>query len=269
MSETKSEIASNDDNVEALIDAWKLMVGRLPNHTIEQSDGVATIFGHVPLTFLNVSILDRPFLDASDFSGALKLASARAKACRHVSVVGFCTAWAPADWANVVAEAGLELSLNMTGMATDRLLPARREAPALKYRLATDVATASDLAAINAHAYGMPVERVECISNLHLWQENSFGVVGYAGGRAVTCTATFVVADMIYVALVATLPDAHGQGYAESAMRHAIKCAQEANGLKRMWLHASDMGRPLYRSMGFETGAELPLFAFSEGPAAH
>lgn len=262
-------ITSNKDNVEALIDAWTLMVGRLPGHAIERSAGVATTFGHVPLPFLNVSILDRAFIDASDFRRALGVARQRAKACQHDSLVALCPAWAPAHWQAIMAEEGLQLSLNMTGMATDTMAPPRRAPPPMDYRLTTELATATDMALINAHAYGMPVELVECISNLHLWKESSFGVVGYVAGRAVTCTAAFVVGDMIYIAFVATLPDAHGGGYAEAVMRRAIQYARDAAGPKRLWLHASDMGRPLYRSMGFATGAEIPLFAFSDGATGH
>jgi len=269
MGKARFAITSNEDSIAALIDAWMLMVGRLPGHTIERSGGVATIFAHVPMALFNISVLDRPLPDAAEFKDALGLARRRAETCRYASLVGFSTEWAPADWADVMSKADAPLALNMTGMAADHLLPARREAPALEYRLIADVATATDLAIVNAHAYGMPVSEVECISNLHLWKEMSFGIVGYAGGRAVSCAAAFVIGDRIYVAMVATLPEAHGQGYAEAVMRRAIEHAQEAAGPKRIWLHASDMGWPLYRSMGFETGAELPLFAFQAGSADH
>ena len=52
-------------------------------------------------------------------------------------------------------------------------------------------------------------------------------------------------------------------------MRRAIAYAQEAGGERRLWLHASDMGAPLYASMGFQTGAALPLLTFADGAAAH
>jgi hypothetical protein len=32
-------------------------------------------------------------------------------------------------------------------------------------------------------------------------------------------------------------------------------------GRRRIVLHASDMGQPLYHSMGFEAGAKIPLFS--------
>jgi GNAT superfamily N-acetyltransferase len=269
VSETETGITSNRNNIEALIAAWTAMVGRLPGNTIERSAGVATSFAHVPLPLLNLSILDRAFVDGPDFRGAVGVARERARACRHGSLVAVCPAWAPAEWGDIAAEEGLRASLNITGMASDDMAPPRRAPPPMDYRLASDPATAADLASVNAHAYDMPVEMVECIANVHLWSEMSFGVVGYVAGRAVTCAAAFVIGDMIYIALVATLPKAHGGGYAEAAMRRAIQYARDAAGPKRLWLHATDMGRPLYRSMGFSTGAEIPLFEFADQAGAH
>src|ERR1043166_2807206 len=103
---------SNEENVGVLIDAWKLMVGRLPDARIEQAGGIATMFGHVPMPFFNLSA-------------------------------------------------------------------------------AADAAKAPDLAMINGHAYGMPLDLFECMCNLYLWHDDSFGYVGYAGGRAVATAAAF------------------------------------------------------------------------------
>jgi GNAT superfamily N-acetyltransferase len=269
MAETETTITSDEDNVGALIEAWASLVRRLAGHTVERLDGVATTFGHVPLSFLNLSTLDRPMADATDFRRALGVARERAKACEHPSMVAVCPNWAPPRWRSLMAEEGLEPVMNMTGMAAGALAPPRRGPPPMDCRLVSDLATATDIAVINAHAYGMPVELVDCICNLDLWTEGSFGVVGYVAGEAVTCTAAYLIGDMIYIALVATLPSAHGKGYAEAVMRRAIQYAQDAAGPKRIWLHASDMGRPLYASMGFETGAELPLFEFADGSSTH
>ncbi len=260
-----SDAVADGDNVRMLVDAWTLMVGRLPTSTLQRAHGVASVFGHVPLSFLNVSILDRPLTDPAAFRGAVETARTRAGTCRHSSLVALCTAWAPQGWAEMAAAAGLKPMLNMTGMAADALLPARRPAPAAELRLITDVGAASDLASVNAVAYGMKVEEFDCIANLHLWRERSFGVVAYADGRAAAAAATFVIGDRTYVAFVATLPDARGQGLAEAAIRRAVELAEAEAGPKRLWLHASDMGRPLYESMGFNAGASLPLLQFAAG----
>ncbi len=237
------------------------MVGRMPTAQIVEGGGVTTTFGHVPLPFFNISMLDRPVEDAADLRGLLALAKERAKACQHGSLLTLCEDWAPDDWQIVAAEAGWTPMMNLTGMAAGELLPPRRASPQVELRRVVDEATARDLAMINAHAYGMAPESFECICNLHLWHEDSFGYVGYVDGRAVSAAATFPVDGTVYVALVATMPDAHGKGYAEAVMRHAIEQGRQAMGFSRATLHASEMGQPLYRSMGFESGGRVALLA--------
>ena len=105
--------------------------------------------------------------------------------------------------------------------------------------------------------------------NLHLWHADSFGYVGYADGKAVTAAAAFPVRGTMYIALVATVPESHGKGYAEAVMRHTIEQARGAMGPSRMTLHASDMGRPVYQAMGFEAGARVMLLAPADSAAGH
>lgn len=99
--------------------------------------------------------------------------------------------------------------------------------------------------------------------NIHHWSGVHVGAVGYADGHPVTSALAYLVGDRIYIAMVATLPGHHGKGYGEAAMRRVIVAVQEAVGEKRLWLHATEMGRPLYRSMGFDEGARLDLYAFA------
>ena len=261
---SKNTITSDADNMGALVDAFGMMIRRLPGSTQDDTGGVATSLGHVPLAFFNMSFLSQPTSGEAEFMRTLTLARTRAATCAQPSFIGFCRAWAPGNADALIAEAGLAVGTNLTGMASDRLAPCRRPAPALDYRLVEDdITVARDLGVINALADGMPPEDCTCVEESALWAGQSFGVVGYVDGRAVSATAAFVVGEMIYIAYVATLPEAYGRGYAEAVMRHAIARAREAVGNRRVWLHATDMGAPLYRSMGFETGATLPLLSVS------
>ena len=252
---------SHDENVRALIEAWKLMTGRLPTATLDHSQGLASMFANTPLSFLNISTPDRPATGETDFGHLIALAKSRAAACPHDSLLALCEPWVPANWEPLALAEGFAPVMDLTGMAVEELLPARRPEPALEFRLVTDDATARDLATINAHAYGMPPELFECMFNMYLWHADSAGVVGYADGLPVTCAATFPAAGTVYVALVATMPGLHGKGYAEAAMRRAIDEGRRLTGITRTTLHASDMGRPLYASMGFTAGARVMLLA--------
>ena len=247
------------ETVEVLIEAWKLLVGRFPGATIEHAQSVATTFAHLPLPFLNISTPDSPLPDEQSLRAALTSMKDRAKSCKHDSLVALCEPWAPSDWERIATEEGFALALNMTGMATNQLLPPRRPLPELEFRRVADQTTARDLAMINGKAYQMSLDLFECMCNLHLWQPDTFGFVGYIGDKAFTCAAVLPVAGTLYVAFVATLPEAHGRGYAEAVMRHALEQGRRALAYTRMTLHASDMGRPVYRAMGFDLGPRIVL----------
>jgi GNAT superfamily N-acetyltransferase len=201
--------------------------------------------------------------------GALAVVRERAKTCEFPSLLALCEAWAPVEWEPLALEEGFGMALNMSGMAADRLLPPRRGLPKLAFRRVADEATARDLAMINAQAYGIPTDLFECMCNLHLWHADSFGYVGYADEKGVTAAAAFPVRGTMYIAFVATVPESHGKGYAEAVMRHTIEQAGRAMGPARMTLHASDMGRPVYRAMGFEPGARVMLLAPADSAAGH
>ena len=96
---------------------------------------------------------------------------------------------------------------------------------------------------------------------MRLWQDDTYGFVGYQDGKAVSSAAVMPVAGTVYVALVATLPEAQRNGYAETVMRHAVAQGQQAMGTRHTTLHATDMGLPVYRAMGYDIGPRLIFLA--------
>lgn len=63
-----------------------------------------------------------------------------------------------------------------------------------------------------------------------------------------------------YLLNVYTRPEFRGKGYASRILEEMIRFAGK-NGIGRLWLSASDMGRPLYRRAGFsDRGNEMELF---------
>ncbi len=247
------------ETARVFIEAWKLLVGRLPAPSLQHSNGVASCYGHVPLMFFNLWIADRPVATHEELRAILKTAAGRA--CEHPTGGVLREDWLPDGWEALVQEHGLAPAMAMTGMETDQLLPPRRPPATLEIRRVADEATARDLAMLNAHAYGMPPELFECIANLRLWHADSYGFVGYAGGQPVSTASVFPVEGTVYVALVATSPEAQGKGYAETVMRHAVTQGQHAMGTTRTTLHATDLGQPVYRAMGYMAGPRLILVA--------
>ncbi len=243
------------ETAHVFIEAWKTMVGRLPAASLQHSDGVATCYGHVPLLFFNLWIADRPVSTPEELGAILQTAAGRASA--HPTGGVLREDWLPAGWEEVLKESGLAPMMKLTGMETDQLLAPRRPLADLEIKRVADDATARDLATLNAHAYGMPTELFECIANMRLWHADSYGFVGYAEGQPVSTASVFPVEGTVYVALVATSPNSQGKGYAETVMRHAVTQGQRAMGITRTTLHASDMGQPVYRAMGYTPGPQL------------
>jgi len=251
------------DTVRLFIDAWQLMTGRLPSPQFAEADGVASCFSDVPNLFFNLWIQGRPAVTAAEFQVLLDTATKRAAAAAHPVGGVVREDWVPGGWEALIAERGLQPMMLMTGMEAEDLLPPRRPPANLDIRRVVDDAVARDLAILNANAYGLPHEIFECISNMRLWQADSYGFVGYAGGKPVSSAAALPVAGTVYIALVATAPDEQGKGYAETVMRRAVVEGQRAMGVRRTTLHATEAGRPIYRAMGYAPGPRLVL----AGPA--
>lgn len=250
------------DVVSTFVDAWGYMTGQYPGHLHSSDAALAVTLSQTNCSFLNIISVDQPVSDAAVLETVLaKAAQARAQ-CPQDALLLVCPEWLPAGAADILAANDLSFFMKMWGMSADRLLPPRRPAPALDFRLITDETAGLDLGIINAAAYGVPPETMAVTGTIAQWSGQAYGIVGYEDGRAVTCTLSFVTDDMIYIAMVATLPGLHGRGYAEAAMRRAIAEAQDAVGERRLWLHATEMGRPVYKAMGFADGALLELYGF-------
>ena len=63
-----------------------------------------------------------------------------------------------------------------------------------------------------------------------------------------------------YILNMYTLPNHRNQGLARQLLKKCIKECKKRN-VRRIWLHASKDGEPLYKSMGFSSkGREMELF---------
>jgi GNAT superfamily N-acetyltransferase len=69
-----------------------------------------------------------------------------------------------------------------------------------------------------------------------------------------------------YILNVYTRPEARGMGVARLLMERLVAQAK-TSGAGRIWLRASDAGRPLYESMGFGAGKYMQLNAEPAPPA--
>jgi GNAT superfamily N-acetyltransferase len=250
-----------DESNAQFIGAWTRFCTRLPGGTVDDLDGVAAIFGNIPLAFFNVCFLTSPAQDEADLRRRTAAAVRHATATGHPWFMAVCQDWVPAGAEEVLREQGLELALPLTGMAADVLTAPRRPLPTLAYSRVDGQAGSEAIANINSDAYGFPRDLGRYLAVPSLWEGDTFPYLGAPGSENVTCSATIPVDGRLYVGWVATLPDHHGKGYAEAVMRHSLGEAGRSTGLTRTILHATEAGRPLYTAMGYETITRFGLYA--------
>ena len=250
------------DVVSSFVDAWEYMTGQYPGHLHTRTPSLAVLLSQTDCAFFNMLAVDRPIDNLSAFQNTVRDARQFEARCPHDAMLVVCPEWLPSGADSVLAEHNMVHFMNMWGMCADSVLPPRRPAPPLDFRVAADQRAGLDIGIVNAAAYGIPPEAMAVTGAIADWSGQAYGIVGYDGETAVTSTLSFVTDEMIYIAMVATLPDLHGRGYAEAAMRRAIAEAQAAAGSRRIWLHATAAGRPVYKAMGFADGAELAIYTF-------
>jgi GNAT superfamily N-acetyltransferase len=169
---------------------------------------------------------------------------------------------AAASATRVFRRHGLVPSLRHPGMVCCRLAPPARPAPELEIRPVVDSASRAAFAHINAIAFRIPFEWCRELYGVEeLWNESFSGYIGFAGGNAVSTSATLIAADAIGVYAVATLPGHEHKGFGEAMTRHALTAAQERSGTELSILQATAAGLPLYRRMGYEVVTHFTVYS--------
>jgi hypothetical protein len=160
-------------------------------------------------------------------------------------------------------DAGLELAFSGRGMAGDLSIPEPHHAELEFRRVATD----DELAAygeINALAYGMsPEVGRDALADSKLWRD-AYAYIGYRDGRPVTCAATIGGDDSIFLALVATMPGEMRRGYGEAVTRKAIYEGMKQTGHRRVVLHATSAGQPVYERIGCQANTPVHFFQLAQ-----
>jgi GNAT superfamily N-acetyltransferase len=102
---------------------------------------------------------------------------------------------------------------------------------------------------LNDAAYGLPPDHLS-ITMEHADPARCLRTVAHLDGRPVATATVNVVGEDAHVVLVATLPEARGRGLAVACMRNVLARALQ-RGATTTTLEATQLGRPIYRRMGY------------------
>lgn len=236
--------------------AWRFFARNSPAGQVLDLPEVSIASSNVAWTMMNAAFLPSPV----DSPQALERAAAAASAYFQPRGRGWMFALCE-DWLSprlrervgeVLAPQGLTLSLMATGMVTERLAPALRPMPSLEVRGTQNKQARMDLADVNSRCYALPLEQGrEAFDVPSLFETDNKGFVGYRQEEAATAGAVMRLGGVAYVSMVATLPAHRRLGCAEALMRRALDEAHRDWGVERTVLHATAVGLPVYRRLGY------------------
>jgi len=252
--------------------AWRLFaLGSKAGEVVERPDVYITAC-HVAWSMLNAAFLREPLETEQALAAAAASAARYYATDKHGWCFVICDDWlAPSvreSAPSILAWYGLKADMAATGMVADGLQPPDRPLPSFECRSVTDTWGRQAVADINATSYDVPRHLgLEAFDVDTLYTRDCRGFVACRDDEPAASTVVLRVEQAAYVALVATLPQHRRQGAAEVAMRHALAKAEQAWGIRRTVLHATDAGLPVYTRLGYRPVTRFRLYTAS--PPGH
>lgn len=238
------------------VSMWKVLSGDRPGADLVDVPGMSVCWADSAFPFWNALFITDRIGNADDLAARLREGADYMRAKQQAGLVYVCE-----DFLNpgvrgridgLAKEAGLEYAIDVIGMAGD--VPRSRQMPdtPLEFRRVTDDAALQVYGEINAQGYGFPLEAGhEALRGSDFWKSTAYAFIGYEAGQAVSTAAAIVNEGQLYLALVATRPDAQRKGYGYATVCHALQAAHNATGLTRTTLHATQAGFPVYQRVGY------------------
>jgi predicted GNAT family acetyltransferase len=90
-----------------------------------------------------------------------------------------------------------------------------------------------------------------------------YAYIGLENGVPVSAAATVETNGCLFLALVATAPEAQRKGYADATVRKALFEGAKATGLTRTVLHATMAGAPVYERIGYRRVATIRFYGLT------
>ncbi len=126
-----------------------------------------------------------------------------------------------------------------------------------------DIAAVGDLISL---AFDLPRQTVrQALEPSLLAGEPIRAFIAWRDGVAVSSVSITVLGETAGIWSMATPPDLQGRGFGRALLSHVLQ-ALAADGIRRVFLHASPAGRRLYEDLGFTLLAEQPVWSLAAAP---
>ena len=253
------------ESVQQLADTWRAFVIDHGRGEARDVPGMAIRWGESKFPFWNCITFTEAGADAALLDRRLAEAAAYMRQKTEAGLIWLfedlldpaCRAGLPA----AAERAGLSLALSGFGMAGDILPMPEPNHPNLRFIRATTDDDMLAYADLNSRAYGMPLEAGrDGLGGSELWKSGMYTYLALENDVPVSAAATVQTGDCLFLALVATAPEAQRKGYGEATVRKALHEGAKATGLTRTTLHATMAGAPVYERIGYRKVASMGFY---------
>jgi GNAT superfamily N-acetyltransferase len=217
----------------------------------------------VPFSLLNCGMRAR--IPPERVDSTIEAVIARAR-LRHVPVLWLTGPESqPADLGMHLEKHGF-IGEDSAGMAID-LAQLKEDLPVpagFAFQQVTDAAALRIWGQVFGAAFGAPDSAVAALCDLTLCTglDKMRSYLGWLNGKAVAISALFLGAGVAGIYNVATLPEARRQGIGALITALPLREAR-TEGYKAGVLQASEMGEPVYRTLGFREYCKIGFYEWS------
>lgn len=249
--------------INGYVDAWKKLFNSSTLADQYENTGIAMRWEDSQFPFSNAAFLTNEIKDPKILKEKLEIVVSRMRSKTRSGLLNICidliTDDAKVEFDQILHDIGLEFVMPLNAMAGNILPLEPKPISELEIRRVENNSQFNDFSDMNCLAYGFDIEWGRTgLSNV--WVENAYSFVGYIDNKPVCAASTSQIDEILYLALVATIPEAQCKGYSEAIVRHALMEGYKATGLSRTLLHATPAGEPIYKRIGYNKTANISAY---------
>ncbi len=256
------------ESSDAFVSMWRLLASGFDHPELGNEGRLMFAWPDAPLPVYNQIFVTGAIGEAGELSLEVGRAARFLHARKHPGMITVChdrlSGSALKSLEAIFRQQGFAPIQRITGMAGD--VPSGAESASCSGGRAAGegrlvrAANGRLVTEINCLAYNLPGGLGESsLPRPSLWQA-AFPYIQYAEGRPVATATTLVGDGFLYLAMVATVPEARGKGYGEAVVRHSLQQTRKATGIGRSLLHSSVAGRSLYKRLGYHVTARFTSY---------
>ncbi len=271
MTTANTDQMANTDQVRDGMNQWasamSIYASTCANADTTRDDGLAKFWADSSFTLWNGLMLDEPVRDHEKLMSYLERARSYMRAKVHAGLLYLCPeAISGFDFETTMVQCGFVRKLPLVGMELSELQPAAGvSTTGIDVVRVLDRQGAHDFATVIAEVFStdFSICREEFVDKA-FWRQDAFAYVTYLDEEPVSVSTVIENGDALYVGLVCTREQFRGRGYSYTTNYRALADAHANSALKRAFLHASQLGFPVYKKLGFQPRMNVVGYALSE-----